>query len=219
MNDIKNSELIEINNWTFRVKMPSKRTDPSKALLLLHGHLGNENAMWILSNPIPNDYCMISPRAPIMMGENQFSWHEITQQWPDLDHYHQLVDQLLSRVELWGENNHIKVQKLDVMGFSQGAVMAYAIAILYPDKIGKIAALAGFIPQSWKNKIPVNVFEGKEFFIAHGTRDEIVPIGKARKASDWIKENGAEVRFCEADTSHKISANCFNGLGEFFQTS
>jgi predicted esterase len=89
---------------------------------------------------------------------------------------------------------------------------------LHPTKIRKIAALAGFIPETWKNQMADVSLKNQIFFISHGKQDEIVPIRKAREAAQLIQMHGAHVTFCEADTGHKLSANCFNGLGDFFST-
>ena len=210
-------ELIDIDGWHFRVKQPSLETDSPRVMLLLHGHRGNENVMWILTNPLPDSYIMIAPRAPVQTGDDQYSWHEICPQWPGIETYRELAEQLLARITKWMEDNRIAVDKLDVMGFSQGATMAYALALTHPEKIGKIAALAGLIPESWKDQLDRDALQDRPIFIAHGTQDDIIPIEKSRKAAGWLKEKGAQVTFCEADTGHKLSANCFNGLGEFFE--
>lgn len=209
-------EKMTINGWTFRIKQPSGDNDQVKVLLLLHGHLGNEKAMWILTNPLPESYIMLAPRAPVQTGEEQYSWHEIGPQWPGIEKYQELTEKLLSRVDHWIEENDLDVDQYDVMGFSQGAVMAYALAILHPERIGKIAALAGFIPQTWQSELDQKSLSGKSFFIAHGTQDEMIPIKKGRQAAAWIEKHKADVTFCEAEIGHKLSANCFKGLGEFF---
>lgn len=207
---------VEINNWTFRIRHPKTENDRTRVLLLLHGHLGNENAMWILTKPLPKSYFMLAPRAPLKTGPDQYSWHKIGPQRPDIEVYRDIANQLLSSVDSWADNNQLDVEQYDLMGFSQGAVLAYALALLHPKKAGNIAALAGFIPQSWKDYINRDAIADKNFYIAHGIQDEMVPIKKARQAEAWLKEKGARVTFCEADTGHKLSANCFNGLGEFF---
>ena len=206
-----------IKDWIFRIKNPSRNIDESKVMLLLHGHLGSEKSMWIFTNRLPDSYIYIAPRAPVKTGEDQYSWHEISPKWPGLDHYENLAGQLLDRVTLWCNENNVECDSLDVVGFSQGAVMAYALAFLYPAKIGKIAALASFIPTKWKTEIDSNNLKNKSFFIAHGTEDQIIPIEKAANAAAWLKENGADVTFCKADIGHKMSADCFKGLGEFFE--
>jgi len=91
-------EKMLIDDWTFRIKQPLNPTDESKALLLLHGYLGNENVMWVLTNPIPESYFILSPRAPIKNGPDQFSWHEIVPQWPDINTYEKLTTSLLDGI-------------------------------------------------------------------------------------------------------------------------
>ncbi len=209
-------ELVDIQGWRFRVRPPQDTLNAPRVMLLLHGHLGNENVMWVLTKPIPQNYYLIAPRAPVKLGENQFSWHDIGSQWLDLQSYKELVDDVLSRVDQWAKEHNFLNQQFDVMGFSQGAVMAYAMALLYPDRLRKVAALAGFIPHTWLYDFKPSSYSGLSLFIAHGTRDDVIPIKKSRQAAAWFKEHGAHVTFCEADIGHKLSADCFKGLGAFF---
>lgn len=197
--------------------MPPVINTQNKLMLLLHGYMGNENVMWILTKSLPDSYVLIAPRAPVKISSKQYGWHKISPQWPDLASYKALADQLLEHIEIWmNDNSAIHYESFDVMGFSQGAVMAYALTFLYPEKINKVAAIASFIPESWKSEINKVSLMSKSFFIAHGIKDEIIPIKKASQSADWLTQNGANVSFCKAEIGHKISANCFESLGEFF---
>ena len=211
-------EYIEINSWPFRVSRPVSDSDEKRTLLLLHGHLGNENVIWILTSPLPEDYLLLAPRAPNKIGPNQFSWHEIGPQWPTLQDYQKLTQQLLDRVEEFSNLNNFLSPKIDILGFSQGASVAYALAFLHPERVGKIAALAGFIPEIWKSENKWGSLNNKKFFIAHGIQDDIVPFQKAQKAKDWLEDQGANVTFCPSDTGHKLNSHCLKGLGEFFNS-
>ena len=211
-------KLIEVDEWVFRVrKAPGEGSN--RLMLLLHGYLGNENVMWVLAQPLSASYTMLAPRAPLKMGDNQYSWHKLGMRWPSLDFYQRLTQDLLNHVDTWLKDNHINETTLDLMGFSQGAAIAYAMALLHPERIGKIAALAGFIPISWKKHLNPSKLTNRKFFIAHGTRDLTVPISRAHQAVSWLKENGADVTFCESDIDHKLSATCFKGLEKFFDTN
>ncbi|MFU8826983.1 MAG: alpha/beta hydrolase [Brevefilum sp.] len=216
MIETRQPEKVEVNGWHFRIQSPELRRSDQRVMLLLHGYQGNENVMWILTKPLPKDYLLIAPRAPIQHGDGQYIWHEIAPQWPDVHTYQLLGDQLFTRVDQWLDEHNIKTRKFDLMGFSQGAVLAYALAILQPSRINRVAALAGFIPKAWKDQMDVKPLENIPFFIAHGTQDDIIPIQKAHRAANWLEENGAQVTFCEAEIGHKLSANCFDGLGSFF---
>jgi phospholipase/carboxylesterase len=188
-------------------------------MLLLHGHLGNENVMWIFARKLPKDIIMLAPRAPQQLGPDQYSWHAITPRWPDLrTTYADLTAELLGRVDQWVSENGLDVQHYDVMGFSQGAVMAYALSFLHPEKINKVAALAGFIPHSWQKDLAEVSLADRSYFVSNGTEDDVIPIDQARQSLDWLKEKGAQVTYCEGHTGHKLSASCFGGLGEYFHS-
>lgn len=213
----KDPKTSTVDGWPFTYKLPNSSDSPNRLLLLLHGHLGNEYVMWILTRSIPSSYALLAPRAPIQMGPDQYSWHAIQPQWPDLrDSYQKLTEDLLRRVDAWAREHTPDVERYDVMGFSLGAVMAYALSFLVPEKIGKVAAIAGFIPQPWQRELEDVDLNGRSYFIAHGTQDEIIPLARAQQAESLLKGKGAEVQFCSAETGHKLGANCFNGLGEYF---
>jgi len=201
-------EKIEIDGWHFRVRYPTQNISKARPMLLIHGYQGNENVMWILTKPIHNNFLMIAPRAPIEVSDNQYIWHEIAPQWPDISIYQDLTLQLLARTDKLLVSFGINLKTYDVMGFSQGAVMAYSLAFLQPERINRVAAIAGFIPYSWQTQLNFKNVKNKSFFIAHGTQDEIIPIKKAHQAAGWLLENGSNVTFCEAEIGHKISANC-----------
>lgn len=175
--------------------------------------------MWILTKPLSASYTLMAPRAPVQTGPDQYSWHEINPNWPDIDTYRQLSMQLMTRVDKWISDHQLNIKQIDVMGFSQGAVMAYAMAILNPDYVRKVAALSGFIPSAWREQLQQKTLQNQQFYIAHGTDDDVIPIKKAHQATQLLREAGTQVRFCEAKTGHKLSANCYKSLGEFFSTS
>ncbi len=185
---------------------------------MLHGHLGNENVMGPFIKTIPDSYCIITPRAPIKLGEDQYSWHDIQPQWPKPSYYKQVADQLLSRLEEMGQDQELGLYPIDVMGFSQGAVLAYSLVLFYPERMERIASLSGFIPHSWQKDYSDRNLEGKKMFIAHGKRDEVVPISSARKAAEWLTKLGASVTFCESNTGHKIGVNCVLEMEKFFRS-
>lgn len=209
-------EIVEIDGWHFRVQYPEQTSAHSRIMLLLHGYQGNENVMWILTKPLPRDYVLIAPRAPINTGEDQYVWHEIAPQWPNLQTYQTLVDELILRLDHWRVENGLETTQFDLMGFSQGAVVSYALACLRPERVQRVAALAGFIPHAWHSQVDTTAVQNKSFFIAHGTQDDIIPIRKAYEAARWLEEIGAQVTLCTADIGHKLSSNCYSGLGDFF---
>jgi hypothetical protein len=47
--------------------------------------------------------------------------------------------------------------------------------------------------------------------------DDLVPVNRARLTVELLEKAGARVIYCEENVGHKLSANCFRGMGEFFK--
>jgi len=104
----------------------------------------------------------------------------------------------------------------DVMGFSQGGAMSSLLAFLYPQRVRKIGILAGFVPSGLEELVSQRPLEGKPFFVAHGTKDEMVPIDRARASIELLEQAGANVTYCEDEVGHKVSVTCLRSLKKFF---
>jgi predicted esterase len=57
---------------------------------------------------------------------------------------------------------------------------------------------------------------GKPFFVAHGTKDEMVTVDRARASIALLEQAGAHVTYCEDEVGHKVSVNCLRALQKFF---
>lgn len=117
-------------------------------------------------------------------------------------------------LDRWGSFSGIDVSRFDVAGFSQGAALTYVLGILYPARVMRMAALAGFLPAGAEKQ--VTALAGKEVFISHGRSDEIVPVERARQAADWLRQAGCQVHYCETEGGHKVSRECLRGMEAFF---
>jgi phospholipase/carboxylesterase len=207
--------IVQTGEWILRQRMPTGN-EPNKLLLLLHGWTGDENSMWIFAPRLPEDYLIISPRGISNTPIGGFGWQDNESiGWPKTKDFQAAVEALLdlvNSIDLLSTN----IKKFDLMGFSQGAALAFVITLLHPERVGKLAGLSGFLPDGLENIIASKPFQGKEVFVAHGKRDEMVPIAMARHVVKSMKSAGAEVLYCEDDVGHKLSSGCFRGLGEYF---
>ncbi len=106
--------------------------------------------------------------------------------------------------------------QFDAMGFSQGAALVTAMALLHPERIGRLGVLAGFVPSGAESLAGQRPLIGKNIFVAHGTLDERVNVEYARRSVKVLQEAGASVTYCEDEVGHKLSANCLRALHSFF---
>lgn len=213
-----NATLVEFNNWTLRIREASNAKP--RFLLLIHGLTGDENSMWVFARSLSTDYWMVAPRAPYPAEPSGYSWRQKFDAAefgrPSLDQLRPSVEALIRLVDEYSASAEIDANTFDVLGFSQGAAMSNVLAFLYPQRIRKVGILAGFVPHGLEKLIPLRPLQGKPFFVTHGTRDNMVPIDRARTSVAILERAGANVTYCEDDVAHKVSVNCLNALKKFF---
>jgi len=212
----KDEGIFSIDNWVMRFHRP-EGAGPFPVLLMLHGWTGDENSMWVFAPRLLRNSLMIAPRGLYSTKGSGYSWHsEISKPWPWVSDFmpavEKLFDTISSKILPDGD-----FSALHIIGFSQGAALAYTMTILYSERIASLAGLSGFLPDGASAWTGNGRLKGLPIFIAHGTEDELVPIERARRGVDLLEKSGASVTYCEDNVGHKLSAKCFRGLEAFYQ--
>ena len=219
MQTAPDTEIIALENQTLRVR---KTTHPNpKLLLLIHGFTGDENSMWVFTRDLPSQYWIVAPRAPYVTERGGYSWRPDQTSELGLPSFEELrasAEALIQLIDAYRSSAAIEADSFDVMGFSQGAAMSSLLAFLYPGRVGKLGILAGFVPSGLDALADQRPLAGKPVFVAHGTRDETVPIERARASMRILEKAGAQVIYCEDDVGHKLSITCLHALRKFFAT-
>jgi phospholipase/carboxylesterase len=93
-----------------------------------------------------------------------------------------------------------------VGGFSQGAVMSYALALASGrPRPAAILAFSGFIPRVDGFEVDLDASTGLPVSIAHGTLDPVIGVEFGRGARERLEAAGADVRYREDPVGHQIS--------------
>lgn len=211
-----NTDLIEFNGWTMRVR-PSDVPN-AHLLLMIHGWTGDENSMWVFARRFSSDHWMIAPRAPHAAQPQGFSWRPPQNQTfgrPSLEMLLPAAEGLIRLVDEYAASVKIDAAQFDVIGFSQGAAMTNVLGLLYPERVRKMGVLAGFVPSGLDDYIAKQTLTGKKIFVAHGTLDEMIPIDRARASMQLLEQAGATISYCEAEVGHKVSADCLRALESY----
>ena len=210
---------IESEGWTVRVKAPE---NPERAgvLALVHGWTGDETVMWIFARKLARQAWVLAPRGPVSAPGGGFGWlpHAASGSWPMLADFEGVTRRFMQAYPRWmeraGAPPETLEQPVNLMGFSQGAAMAFALAAHYPERVQRVAALAGFLPAPDEN-LPLTRLAGKKIYIAHGTQDDTIPVDMAQHATRALQAAGAQVTYCESEAGHKLSLSCLKGLEAF----
>ena len=218
MPDLSDTSLIQFNDWTLRIREAAVK--PARLLLLLHGYTGDENSMWVFAKGLPHHYWMIAPRAPYPSELTGYSWRPLqpgTFGRPSLEELVPQAEALIRLVDAYQASAGIEAPDFDVMGFSQGGAMSNVLAFLHPQRIRKMGILAGFVPSGLDVYAHERPLDGKSVFVTHGTRDEMVPIDRARASVAVLEQAGAKIVYCEDDVGHKVSLHCLRALRSYLE--
>jgi phospholipase/carboxylesterase len=104
-------------------------------------------------------------------------------------------------------DSDIAPENIFLIGFSQGAVMSIDTALRYPQRLGGVVSLSGYVlhPEHLRvEKHPAN--ERLPIFLAHGLRDTILPIEIGRENNLALRDLGYDVDYHEYDTAHRVSS-------------
>jgi phospholipase/carboxylesterase len=102
----------------------------------------------------------------------------------------------------------VQPENIFLVGFSQGAVMSVDTGLRYPERLGGIVSLSGYVihPEHLREerseanrRIPI--------FLAHGTRDRILNIEVGRENRRVLEDMGYDVEYHEYDTAHRVSSD------------
>lgn len=200
------------------IREPKVKLEKNPLLLLLHGYGSNEEDLFSFAAQLPDEYYIVSARAPYPLppygnawyainfdaGMNKFS--DVVQAVESRDLIVKFIDELIGHYP-------IDKEKVTLIGFSQGAILSYAVALTHPEKIQRVAALSGYL----NNEMFSTDFSHKDisklkFFISHGSIDQVIPVDWARKAPEFIKALGLDVEYHEYPVGHGVAPQNFYDL-------
>ncbi|WP_416442224.1 alpha/beta hydrolase [Leeuwenhoekiella sp. A16] len=184
-------------------------------LLLLHGYGSNEEDLFSFAPELPGEYYIISARAPMPMPPSGNAWYTIywdapNGKWSDdkeaieaRDLISKFITEAIKTYEL-DENN------VTLIGFSQGTILSYAVALTYPEKIKNVVALSGYINTDITQvKEDKSAYNNLNIFCSHGTVDQVIPVNAARMAPAFLKELGIETTLKEYPVGHGVAPQNF----------
>ncbi|HZL55340.1 MAG TPA: phospholipase [Solirubrobacteraceae bacterium] len=188
--------------------------DPAGLLVLHHGRGSDELDMFGLGEALDPQrrLHLLAARAPLQLpGQPGWHWYFVPRVGhPDEDTFNASVEQLGAlHDEIW-ERTGIGPERTVLGGFSQGAVMTYALA-LHPGRPAPagLLGLSGFIPTvaGWHADLAGR--PDLRAFIAHGRADPVISVDFGRTAADTLRAGGIEVDYRESGGGHEIDRATF----------
>lgn len=190
--------------------------EPEGALVLFHGRGADERDLYPLLDALDPQRRLLglTPRGPLSLPPGGAHWYalgglptpEPSTFWPTFE-----------AASAWLDALPVPLQQTVLGGFSQGAVMSWALGLGRgaAKRPAGIVALSGFMPRVDGLELDLAGLEGYPVAIGHGSLDGVIPAQFGREARDTLEAAGADVLYRESPLAHTIDPRVLPELRAF----
>jgi phospholipase/carboxylesterase len=199
----------------YKIREPKIKLDKNPLILLLHGYGSNEEDLFSFATELPEEYYIISARAPYDLQYGSYAWYAINfdaDQNKFSDHEQAKVsrDIIAGFIDELVANYPIDATQIALVGFSQGSILSYAVALSYPEKVQKVVAMSGYLNlEIVAEDYLKNNFTNLKIFASHGTVDQVIPVEWARKTPAILENLGINLTYKEYPVGHGVAPQNF----------
>ena len=203
---------------------PKLKTTNPPVVILLHGVGSNENDLFSFADRLPDNFLVISARAPYTISEGSYAWYSLDMSTgkPVYDKEQAEKSRVLifRFIEELKTKFHFDEKQIYLCGFSQGAIMSYSVGLTHPDKIKGIAIMSGRLLDEVRPLAKESAELKKlHVFISHGTKDPVLNIQYSRDAEAFLLSKGMKPERKEYPEVHTISPQMLNDLISWLKVS
>ncbi|TYA59088.1 alpha/beta hydrolase [Formosa maritima] len=197
------------------ITRPSTLKENAPLLIMCHGYGSDENDLFSFASELPEELFIISLKAPYPMHPYGNAWYAINfdaeqNKWSDDEQAKSSRDLIANFIDEACNKYPVNKDNVTLLGFSQGTILCYAVALTYPEKVNRVIALSGYINH---NIIPDNISEkdysNVSFYCSHGSVDQVLPVEWARKAPKFLEALNIEHKYSEFPVGHGVAPQNF----------
>lgn len=208
------------NTWNPVVvwSRPEDQREGTPLLVLLHGHLANEEDLMGILDFLPGEFTVASLRAPVAMGPG-FTWFPLMQ---DAAYSVDKATAVVQQVVNWLDSVKGAHSSVTLLGFSMGMAVATSMLRARPADYAAVVGLSGFV-------IPAegsDYFRDKEvqaspvpFFWGRDQEDQVITPDKIEFTHGWLNRHTRLTKVLYAGMFHSINAQELGHVREFLQMS
>lgn len=200
------------------ITRPSTLKENAPLLILLHGYGSDENDLFSFASELPEELFIISVRAPYPMQPFGNAWYAINfdaemNKWNNNEQAIESRDLIANFIDQACETYPVDKNNVTLLGFSQGTILSYAVALTYPEKVKNVIALSGYINEDiLPNNINQKDYIKLDFYCSHGSVDQVIPVDWARKAPKFLEKLNIKHVYSEFPVGHGVAPQNFYEL-------
>ena len=176
------------------------------AIILCHGYGGDGKDISIVANYWKNflpDTLFVCPDAPEVCKVNPdgFQWFDLMDQTEDEILSKSLIAEsaLNKFIEEVKEKNKLKLEKISLVGFSQGCMISLQTALKRKNQVKCLIGYSGKILNP--KHLSKNILSRPAIYLMHGDKDQVVPVNHMLEAKEFFSKQNYKI-------NTKIFKNC-----------
>jgi phospholipase/carboxylesterase len=167
-------------------------------------------------------FLVICPQGPheVEIGAiNGYGWYQMRPgSSPDAERVAPAVEQLRTFIKEASARYPVDQHKVVALGFSQGGMMAYNLAMKWPETFAALVGIGTAFPDYLADSIPDRsreIIQQLPTMVQHGRADPMLEIARARKSVEIMRSLKMPVTFREYDGGHEVTADGIRDLSAF----
>ena len=200
----------------YKIRKSAIENQKNPSIILLHGYGSDENDLFSFAEYLPKKYTIISLRAPFETPMGGYCWFSINfnnsnEKWSDHKQAYQSILNLESQIDFFIQKYNLEPDQIDLLGFSQGAVLSWTLLLDFSIKINRAVCLSGYID---KSLLKEDIYSYRDIiaYSSHGTNDPVIPYDWAKTSIESLKENNPNVVFNSFQDAHNVSQENFQSI-------
>ncbi len=197
---------------------------PFPTVLTLHGRGANAfDLLGLAPHICGGKFLMICPQGrletPIGPEAVGYAWYPMSRGGPpDVQAILASRQKLLELLDKCSRIYPIDTRKLAVLGFSQGGVMAYGLALANPERFAALAVLSSWLPEGLLSQLNVSdAVRSLPTLVQHGTQDAMIEVERARNSVETLRQLHVPLTFREYEMGHEIRPSSLSDLSAWFE--
>ncbi|TFC44671.1 alpha/beta hydrolase [Cryobacterium shii] len=173
-------------------------------LLMLHGTGGNEQEIVNLADALDPDATVLAPRGRVTEGGMLRWFRRLAEGVFDVDDVVRRSGELAGFIAWARQRYDLGERRLIAVGFSNGANIALATALLHPEALDRVIAFSGMFPLD-DRELGTDLPRTSVLLLS-GRTDPMAPLARAVRVAGVLTARGAQVDHELRDGGHGIAA-------------
>jgi phospholipase/carboxylesterase len=188
---------------------------PYPLVVFLHGLGGNEEQILRLAPRLSRrNFVCIGLRGPHRVGARDdgrpgCSWG------PEGTVDALIEDYVLQAVEQSRRQYHIHSERIYLAGICEGAMLAYHLGLLFPEKFAGVISLNGTMPRHGRPLLRYPEIRDLRVFIGHGIANAVLPMSLALNDCKLLYTAGLSVEMHTYPSTHRLHPDMLRDINRW----